>query len=132
MLLEYLLCRNETTLKGPVKGTSEFAREFQRGGPRTKDGRSLRRLDLKTRMFRYPCSFLIYAESFDALPAEMKNYLWRRLGEILSGQDQSPAYASLAPEDRRAVMDILLETKPEFAAAEELRTHNAQGSRNPQ
>src|SRR6185436_7014615 len=31
MLLEYMLFRNEAVLKGPVKGTSDFAKEFQRG-----------------------------------------------------------------------------------------------------
>ena len=117
-LLEYLLFRNEAPLKGPVKGSSKFAAEFQRGGPRARDGRSLRRLDLQTRMFRHPCSFLIYSRAFDGLPREMKNYLWRRLVEILSGEDQSETYAGMEPRDRRAVLEILRETKPEFAAAE--------------
>lgn len=118
LLLEYMLFRNEAALKGPVKGTSGFAANFQRGGPRTKDGRSLRQLDLQTRLFRYPCSFLIYSESFDALPAEMKTYLWRRLGEILRGEDPKPAYATMSAADRQALREILLATKPEFAAAE--------------
>ena len=117
-LLEYMLFRNEAPLKGPVKGTSAFATKFQRGGPRASKGRSLRQIDLKARMFRYPCSFLIYSEAFDALPREMKNYLWRRLDEILSGQDQSATYAGMEPRDRQAVLEILRETKPEFAAAE--------------
>ena len=117
-LLEYMLFRNEAPLKGPVKGTSTFAAEFQRGGPRAAQGRSLRQLDLKTRMFRYPCSFLIDSQPFEALPREMKKYLWRRLNEILSGQDQSETYATLESRDRRAVLEILRETKPEFAAAE--------------
>ena len=114
MLLEYLLFRNEAVLKGPVKGTSAFAREFQRGGPRDSKGRSLRQLDLKTRLFRYPCSFLIYSAAFDALPQEMKNYVWRRLEEILSGRDRSDTYANMAAEDRQAVLEILYDTKPEF------------------
>src|SRR5437667_12204085 len=75
MLLEYMLFRNEAALKGPVKGTSSFAAEFQNGGPRDFKGRSLRQLDLKTRLLRHPCSFLIYSTAFDALPLEMKRYL---------------------------------------------------------
>ena len=39
----------------PVDGPSDFARR----GPRDSKGRSLRDLDLNTRLFRYPCSYLI-------------------------------------------------------------------------
>ena len=67
-LLEYLLFRDEAPLKGPVKGTSAFAKEFQQGGPRDSKGRSLGQLDLHQRLLRYPCSYLIYSEAFDALP----------------------------------------------------------------
>ena len=116
MLLEYLLFRNEAALHGPVQGTSGFAQEFQRGGPRAAKGRSLRQFDLQTRLFRHPCSFLIYSASFDALPAEMKTYLWRRLEQILTGQDRSATYANLTATDRQAVLEILRETKPEFDA----------------
>lgn len=114
MLLEYMLCRNETPLKGPIKGTSSFAVEFAAEGPPDSKGRSLRQLDLKTRLLRHPCSFLVYTRSFDALPEEMKSYLWPRLEEILSGRDRSPTYAGMSAEERQAVLEILRETKPEF------------------
>ena len=99
-----------------MKGTSSFAAEFQNGGPRDFKGRSLRQLDLKTRLLRYPCSFLIYSTAFDSLPLEMKSYLWRRLEEILTDKDQSPTYATMTAQDRQAVLEILRDTKPEFAA----------------
>ena len=111
-----MLFRNEAPLRGQVKGTSAFATEFQHAGPQTPDGRSLRQFDLKTRLMRYPCSFLLYSASFDALPKQMKDYLWGRLVQILKGQDQSPTYAAMAVEDRQNVLEILRETKPEFAA----------------
>jgi hypothetical protein len=59
---------------------------------------------------------LIYSTAFDALPQEMKTYLWRRLQEILTGQDRSTTYATMTQQDRQAVLEILIETKPEFAA----------------
>ena len=116
LLLEYMLYRNEAPLKGMVKGTSDFAAQFERIGPRDSKGRSLRQFDLQTRLARYPCSFLIYAPAFDALPTEMKSYLWRRLEQILTGQDQSTTYATMSPKDRQAILEIVMETKPEFAA----------------
>jgi hypothetical protein len=114
MLLEYMLFRNEAPLHGPLKGTSAFTTEFQLVGPLASKGRSLRQLDLDTRLLRYPCSFQIYSPAFDALPPEMKNYLWRRLQEILTGQDRTPTYASLSARGRQDILEILQETKPEF------------------
>jgi hypothetical protein len=110
-----MLFRDEAQLKGPVKGTAIFAAEFQRAGPYDSKGRSLRQFDLKTRLFRYPCSFLIYSDAFEALPLKMKNYVWQRLEQILTGEDNGPAYAGMAAADRQAVLEILRETKPEFA-----------------
>jgi len=115
-LLKYMLFRDEAPLQGPVVGTSSFANDFQRGGPIASGHRSLRQLDLRTRLFRHPCSFLIYSSSFDALPDVIKNYLWRRLEAILTGSDTSEVFSTMTAEDRRAVLEILRQTKPEFAA----------------
>ena len=67
-LVRYLLFADEAPLDEPVAGTSGFAREFAAKGPRDRAGRSLRDFDLRKRMFKYPCSYLIYSEAFDALP----------------------------------------------------------------
>ena len=40
---------------------------------------ALREFDLKQRLFKYPCSYLIYTESFDALPPSVKERIYRRL-----------------------------------------------------
>jgi hypothetical protein len=55
---------------------------------------------------------LIYSEAFDAIPAPAKDYIYRRLFEILSGREQSPEFASLSGEDRRSILEILVATKP--------------------
>ena len=68
--------------------------------------------DLEKRMFKYPCSYLIYSEAFDSLPEPAKSYVYRRLLEVLSGRDQGQVFAHLGAEDRRAILDILLATKP--------------------
>lgn len=115
-LLAYLLFRDEAPLHGQIRGTSGFQQEFEKRGPKDRKGRSLFDLDLKTRVFKYPCSYLVYSASFEALPKEMKEYLWARLEEILTGKDQRPLYAKMTPEDRQATLEILLDTKPEFKA----------------
>ena len=116
-LVEYLLFARETPLAAPVEGSSSFAREFAARGPRDSKGRSLRDFDLKSRLFRYPCSYLIYSRAIDGLPAEAKACLFRRVGEVLSGRDQSKLFSHLSAADRTAIAEILRQTKPEIAAA---------------
>ncbi len=114
-LVKYLLFSGEYRLTSPIEGTSDFTREFQAQGPRDSQGRSLRDFDLQTRLFKYPCSYLIYTESFDALPEGMREYINRRLAEVLSGEDDSPEFSHLSAEDRTAIREILVETKPSLA-----------------
>jgi hypothetical protein len=115
-LLRYLLFTDEAKLEAPVKGTSGFAEEFAARGPRDKRDRSLRDLDMTTRMLRYPCSWLIYSEAFDSLPPAARDRVYRRLWEVLSGADQTPAYAKLTAADRTAILEILRDTKHDLPA----------------
>src|SRR5262249_5655830 len=105
-LVKYLLFCEEAPLTDAVQGTSGFAREFARRGPFDKRGRSLRDFDLHRRMFKYPCSYLIYSAAFDGLPAEVKDYVYRRLWEVLSGRDTGKDFAHLSAADRQAVREI--------------------------
>jgi hypothetical protein len=113
-LVRAMLFAGAAPLKAPVRGTSNYAAEFAREGPRDSRGRSLRDLDLQTRLFRYPLSYLIYTRSFDEMPKEVKAYVYRRLHEVLSGEDKSPDFAHLSGPDRTAILEILRETKPDF------------------
>jgi hypothetical protein len=110
-LVKGLLFCGETALTSPVQGTSGFAKDFAAKGPRDSKGRSLRELDLKTRMFKYPCSYLVHSQSFAALPKAVRAYVNQRLVEVLSGQDQSKDFAHLTVADRAALLEILRETK---------------------
>jgi len=113
-LLRYLLFSGEFKLTSPIEGTSEFAAEFASLGPHDSQGRSLRQFDLEIRLFKYPCSFLIYSDGFAALPASIREYIDGRLQEILSGEDQSTEFVHLSPADRTAIREILSETLPGF------------------
>jgi hypothetical protein len=115
-LVDYLLFVDEAPLPGPIAGTTKFAEVFSSQGPRDSRGRSLRDLSLETRLLRYPCSYLIYSEPFDGLPAKAKSAVYARMWEILSGQEHDRRYAVLTPSDRRAILEILTETKPDLAA----------------
>jgi hypothetical protein len=122
-LLRYMLFSDETRLEAPVQGTSTFTKEFAAAGPKDSTGRSLRDLDLNRRMFRYPCSFLIYSEAFDALPKPALDYFYRRLWDVLTGKDKDEAFATLTRSDREAILSILRQTKadlPSYWQASEL------------
>jgi hypothetical protein len=110
-LVEYLLFANEAPLTDRVRGTSGFAEQFAALGPRDSRGRSLRDFDLRTRIFKYPCSYLIYSESFDALPEPAKQFVYHRLFQVLTEQDTSPVFARLTHRDRQNILEILLATK---------------------
>ncbi len=115
-LVKYLLFSEEAKLQAPIQGTSGFSEQFSRQGPRDSQGRSLRDFDLRTRMFKYPCSYLIYSPSFDALPCEVRDYVLQRIWNVLDGQDASPDFAHLTAADRAAIREILLATKPGLPA----------------
>lgn len=104
-LVRELLFLDEAPLSGPVTGTSSFADDFAAMGPRDDQDRSLRDLDLSTRLLKYRCSWLIYSDAFDGMPDETKDYVYRRLDELLVG------------EDGEAIRELLISTKPEAAAA---------------
>lgn len=115
-LVKAMLFVREAQFSAPIKGTSSFAADFAARGPKDSRGRSLRELDLKTRLFKYPLSYLIYSDDFDALPGVVKDYVYRRLREVLSGEDKSPEFAHLSDADRSAILGILEDTKPDFGA----------------
>jgi hypothetical protein len=103
-VVEYMLFENETPLTEPIKGSGSYAADFAALGPKDSKGRSLRDLDMKTRMFKYPCSFLIYSGQFDALPLSAKEKVYRRLRERLIEQR------------RLDIIEILKDTKKDFPA----------------
>lgn len=113
-VLSYLLMCDEFPLESTVTGTSGFEQDFERRGVRDSKGRSLRDLDLKQRLFRYPCSYLIYSAAFDGLPDEVRSRVLSRLHGILEGDDDSPQYAHLSIQARREILEILRDTKPEI------------------
>jgi hypothetical protein len=87
-IVRAMLFSGEARLTDRVAGTTAFAAEFQKQGPRDRLGRSLRDLDLETRL---------------------------RFREVLSGEDTTTAFAHLSAADRDAIRSILADTKPDFA-----------------
>lgn len=114
-LVQAMFFVHAARIEGPIRGTSGFDAWFQAQGPRDRQGRSLRQLDLRTRLFRYPLSYVIYSKAFDALPGYALDYLYRRIADVLQGRDHSAEFAALTAQERKAILEILTATKPAFA-----------------
>jgi hypothetical protein len=107
-LVKYFLFTDEAPLKAPVTGISTFTKTFPERGPRDSQGRSLRDFDLKTRLFRYPVSYMIYSAAFDGMPQLVKERVYRRVYDLLAAKDQG--------DGRRAALEIVRQTKPNLPA----------------
>ena len=110
-VVDYMLFVDEAPLEDAIRGSAGFEAAFERRGPFDGGGRTLRALDLTTRLFRYPCSYMVYSAAFDALPAEALEAIYARLWQVLSAADGAPRYDRLSRLDRRAIVEILRATK---------------------
>jgi hypothetical protein len=113
-LVDYLLFVYETPLPNKIRGTSGFSEKFTAMGPMDGRGRSLRQLDLERRLMKYPCSYMIYSEAFNALPDPAKALVYEQLWQVLSGRDKDPRFSRLSTADRQAIVEILRDTKKDL------------------
>jgi hypothetical protein len=113
-LAEYLLFTGEVPPSVPLTPRPGFAERLDARTPKDRHGRSLGQLDLVNRLARYPCSFMVYSEAFDGLSPAVKEAVYGRMIDILSGNDLHARSARLSADDRRAVLEILRDTKPDF------------------
>ncbi len=126
-LLEQLLCYKGITLTAPISGTSGYSKYFSSSPIRDSKGRSLYQLDLKSRLFKYRLSYLIYSEAFDTLPKELKNFVYKRLWGILNHRDSSGKFSYLQKNEAQAILEILRETKSTLPSYYSENKEQAQG-----
>ena len=116
-MVDYMLFVDEPRLSGGIRSQSGFVEKFSAQAPRDRNGRSLYDIDLTRRLMRYPCTYLIYSPAFDALPEQAKSAVYERLWQVLSGQEKAPRYTAALPlADRRAIVEILRDTKRDLPA----------------
>ncbi|WP_291990706.1 hypothetical protein, partial [Luteitalea sp.] len=110
-IVDYLLFVDEAPITdGPIQGSSGFAEKFMAEGPRDGKGRSLRDLDLQTRLQTYPLSYMIYSPPFQALPAAVKSLVMGKIDRVLAGEETAAKYSHLTPPLRQAIAEILAAT----------------------
>ncbi|MCO8125174.1 hypothetical protein NHH03_25785 [Stieleria sp. TO1_6] len=113
-VVDCLLFCGEAALTSAVNGSVIFADDFVKQGPTDQQGRSLREFDLKTRLFKYPCSYLIYSPAFDALQKPLRDQILKQLREVLRSPDPGDDYQHLDATVRAEIDAILRATKPGY------------------
>jgi hypothetical protein len=112
-LADYLLFADEAPPLAPLTPPPAFAASLAARTPQDRLGRSFAQLDMVNRLLRYPCSYMVYSEAFDSLPKPVRAAVYQRMLKVLSGEAAS-AHVRQTAADRRAVLEILRETKPDF------------------
>jgi hypothetical protein len=115
-LVGAMLMQDEAPLADAISGGSGFREHFESLGPFDASGRSLRQLDLETRLFRYPLSYLIYSDGFNALPGRVRGAVHERLKAILAATPADDQFSTLTTSDRAAIAAVLAGTLPDVFA----------------
>jgi hypothetical protein len=110
-----LLFKGEAELPDGIQGAPAFQKAFGVNSRRAPDGSSLKDLLFKGHLFKNRCSYLIYSDSFLALPKQLKSRVYRRLAGALTSSDPDSRYAYLPPDERSRLVEILRQTFPEFS-----------------
>jgi hypothetical protein len=97
-----------------IQGDPDYVRDFLEGRRASKRGLSLKDLDLKTRLFKHRCSFMLYTDTWEHAPKELKDRVYYRMAEAL--RDAQPSMSHLATEERRVIREILKETLHDLPA----------------
>jgi len=116
LLTRYLLFADEVPLPaGGVNGDDAFRADFLRNR-RTVNGESLKDLELRTRLFRNRCSYMIYSAAFAGLPAVMKSKVFAGLKRALDESSPAPEFTYLPPAEKRTIRGILKSSLTELPA----------------
>jgi len=115
-LVKYLLFADEAALpKEGMTGDAELAKFFLARARKTPAGASLRELDLKSRMFKHRCSYMIHSAAFVGLLPALKTEVLKRLHAALIGDDPHGKHLPIA--EKQAIHQILTATFSPYVKA---------------
>jgi hypothetical protein len=107
LLARYILFADEAKLPaGGIAGDPAFKTDFLRAR-RVVGGASLKDFDLRTRLFKHRCSYMIYSPVFTGLPKELKQRVYRDLGTALSVAQPAAEFSYLPAEEKQVIRTIL-------------------------
>jgi hypothetical protein len=120
-LVDYFLFVGEAPPPPGLTPRAGFAERLAAKTPKDRHGRSLGQLTSSAatetatpRLLRYSCSYMLYTVAFDNLPAPARTAVYERMWAILAGRDGHAKYSHLSPANRRAIIEILRDTKKDL------------------
>jgi hypothetical protein len=112
-LARYLMFAEEAPLpREGIEGDSAYKADFLRNRKAGPDGSSLKDLDLRTRLFKHRCSYMLYSRVFTTLQPEFKKLVYARLSVALGEASTSRDFNYLPVTERRAIRNIVSATLP--------------------
>lgn len=112
-LLSYILFQKEAKLpKNRLSLDSQFIEDFKNNRNSTAQSKLLRELNLKDRLFQLRCSYMIFSNSFQGLPSEIKKQLLEKLRFILlcDKKNLPEEYSYFNDEERLKIHSILVKS----------------------
>lgn len=117
LVTRYLLFADEVPLPATgLQGDTAFKKDFLQTRRPTAAGLALKDFDLRTRLFRQRCSYMIYSPVFAGLSPSMKQSIYRRLREALSVERPDREYSYLPATEKQAIRGILQATLTDLPA----------------
>ena len=110
-IVDLLFFKDEAPL-GPdgIEGSVAFQRAYIKRFPKSSDGRSLADFRLYERLFKYPCSTMVYSEAFDHLPKPLRQEVIRQMHEVLTSEPSPENHPQLSASTRKKIQRILKDT----------------------
>ncbi len=110
-IVDLLFFKDEAPLgEDGIEGNADFQNAFSARYPTCKDGRSLADFQLNTRLFKYPCSYMVYSEAFTHMPKPLRETVMRQMKDVLTSEPAADNQPQLSNSSRKRILAILEET----------------------
>jgi hypothetical protein len=107
-IVDALFFKGEAGLGEGIEGDPMFQKAFTARYPATADGETLAEFQLYRRVFKNPCSYMVYSEAFRCLPAPVKSRVMEKMKRALDGGHEGIDW--LKSSESRRIKRILAAT----------------------
>ena len=108
IVARYMMFSDEAALPaGGIVGDEAYRADFLKNRRVASNGSSLKDFDLKARLFKHRCSYMIYSPVFEALPGVLKQRIYSEMGKEL---------AALPRAESAMIRKVLKETLTDLPA----------------
>jgi hypothetical protein len=113
----YVLFADEAPLPSRgIQGDPAFIEDFQRNRRPSRSGDSLKDFDLRTRIFKFRCSFMLHTDSWTRAPEWWRDRVYFHMALGLRESGTPPELSHLPVSERLAIRSILKETMDNLPA----------------